>query len=96
MENKQETPLGELIAQLRKSARISGNEEYRSGLLYAIECAKTQKGKEKDFIINLVNNTTEKCTDLANNLVDKAFGVSMSFDHTGKEGEDFYSENFKQ
>ncbi len=95
MENKKETPIGELITHLTKSANITGNDEYKSGLLYAIECLKTQKAKECEIIVTAVNEVSVKCVNMANSAIFKSTGVAGLFDLTGMEGIDYYSEKFK-
>jgi DNA polymerase-3 subunit epsilon len=59
---KKETPIQELIKELQKSYNISSNEDYKSGLLYSIECLKSKLKKEKETIIDFSNTIIGKIT----------------------------------
>lgn len=78
------TPLQELIYELTKSVNITEHEEYKQGLIFAIESIKTKLKKEQQIIMDA-------------NL--EGFYCGQDFAKLGKgnykDAKDYYNKRFK-
>jgi hypothetical protein len=97
---KQTTAIEELIEKFKDAQKhIISKKEYANGydgaLSDCINVAKSFLEKEKQQIIDAVNEHDKKCINICNNMVKKINPkIDSLFEYNGEEGLQYYNEKY--
>lgn len=92
------TALEELIEQMYSTYNWQHSSfQERAGIASCIGKAKKLLDKEKQQIIDAVNEHDEKCINICNNMVKKINPkIDSLFEYNGEEGLKYYKEKYEK
>lgn len=95
---KEKTVLQELIEQMYSTYNLEHTTfQERAGIASCIGKAKKLLNKEKQQIIDAVNEHDKKCINICNNMVKKINPkIDSLFEYGGNEGDKYYEEKYNK